>query len=73
MGATVTWHGYPDGRVRGDSYSSTDIIYSNDEANGDSDTCLTALNESQGDSACVEAKLHCSPQNFPQLVSTNIV
>ena len=74
MGATTTWHGYPDGRVRGDSYSSTDLIYSNDEVDdGDSETCLTALNESQGDSACIEAKLHCSPQNFPQLVSTNIV
>ena len=37
-------------------------------------TCLTGiLNESQGDTACVEAKLHCSPRNFPQLVAMNIV
>lgn len=75
MGASTTWHGYPDGRIRGDSYSITDLIYSDDEGDGDSaETCLTAvLNESQGDSACIEAKLHCSPQNFPQLVATNIV
>ena len=53
----------------------TDLIYSDDEGDGDSaEMCLTAvLNESQGDSACIEAKLHCSPQNFPQLVATNIV
>ena len=75
IGATVTWHGYPDGWVRGESHSSTDIIYSSDEDEEDSDTCLTGfiLNESQGDTACVEAKPHCSPHHFPQLVSTNIV
>ena len=71
MGAAATWQGYPDGRVRGHSLSSIDVIYGNDE--GDPDTCLTGLNESQGDTVCVEAKLHCSPQNFTKLVSTNIV
>ena len=78
MGALGTWHGYPDGRVRGNSQqSSTTIVYSSDDEDSslsDTDTCLTGvLNESQGDSACIEAKLHCSPLNFPQLVSTNIV
>ena len=79
MGAYHTWHGYPDGRVRGNSQqSSTAIVYSSkdeeDSSLSDTDTCLTGvLNESQGDAACIEAKLHCSPLNFPQLVSTNIV
>ena len=55
MGATTTWHGYPDGQVRGDSYSSTDLIYSNDEVDDvdSAETCLTALNELQGDSAFI--------------------
>ena len=75
MGAATTWHGCPDGRVRGHS-SSTNLIYGEDEEdeNENPNTCLTGiLNESQGDTACVEAKLHCSPRNFPQLVATNIV
>ena len=73
MGTAATWHGYPDGRVRGHS-SSIDVIYGNDEDEGDPDTCLTAiLNESQGDTACVKAKIHCSLRNFTQLVATNIV
>ena len=74
MGAATTWHGCPDGRIRGHS-SSTNLIYGEDEnENENPNTCLTGiLNESQGDTACVEAKLHCSPRNFPQLVATNIV
>lgn len=75
MGAATTWHGCPDGRIRGHS-SSTNLIYGEDEEdeNENPDTCLTGiLNESQGDTSCVEAKLHCSPRNFPQLVATNIV
>ena len=74
MGAATTWHGYPDGRVRSHT-SSTNLIYGEDEnENENPDTCLTGiLNESQGDAACVEAKLHCYPRNFPQLVATNIV
>ena len=51
MGTAATWQGYPDGRVMGHSLSSIDVIYGNDE--GDPDTCLTGLNESQGDTVCV--------------------